>query len=128
MRLYVALAPRSDLLRTTRVCLATPVSRSTWTSSSRPRPHRTVQKRLIMAIDSKTNVRELMGHSHSHAHGHSHDTTLLTGNKNDAGVRITRIGLYVNIGMAVSKGLGGYMFNSKAYVVLGVRQKRMCHD
>lgn len=73
-----------------------------------------------MAINSKTNVRELMGHSHSHAHGHSHDTTLLTGNKNDAGVRITRIGLYVNIGMAVSKGLGGYMFNSKAYVLLGV--------
>ena len=52
------------------------------------------------------------GHSHSH---HSHDNTYLTStNKNDAGVRITRIGLYVNLGMAIFKGIGGYAFNSKA--------------
>jgi divalent metal cation (Fe/Co/Zn/Cd) transporter len=38
---------------------------------------------------------------------------LLSKNKNDAGVRITRIGLYVNLGMAVSKGIGGYAFHSQ---------------
>lgn len=57
--------------------------------------------------------------SHSHARGHAghahhHDNSfLLSKNKNDAGVRITRIGLYVNLGMAVSKGFGGYVFNSQ---------------
>jgi len=56
--------------------------------------------------------------SHSgHSHGHTHDNTYLTStNKNDAGVRITRLGLYVNLGMAVSKGIGGYYFNSQALV------------
>jgi hypothetical protein len=36
------------------------------------------------------------GHAgHSHGHAHSHDNTFLVSkNKNDAGVRITRIGLY----------------------------------
>lgn len=48
-------------------------------------------------------------------HSHSHDNSYLTSaNKNDAGVRITRIGLYVNLGMAIAKGIGGYYFNSKA--------------
>jgi hypothetical protein len=52
----------------------------------------------------------------SHAgHSHNHDNAYLTStNKNDAGVRITRIGLYVNLGMAIAKGIGGYYFNSKA--------------
>ncbi|KAF2157738.1 hypothetical protein K461DRAFT_264599 [Myriangium duriaei CBS 260.36] len=69
-------------------------------------------------------VRTHTDHSHSHGHGHSHglghhhhhhDTTYLTStNKNDPGVRITRIGLYVNLGMAVGKGIGGYVFNSQA--------------
>lgn len=71
-----------------------------------------------------------MGHSHGHGHGHghshNHDTTLLTGNKNDPGVRITRIGLYVNVGMAISKGIGGYVFNSKAYVYNDHRP--LCYD
>ncbi|KAH9826852.1 mitochondrial metal transporter 2-like [Teratosphaeria destructans] len=35
-------------------------------------------------------------------------------NRADPGVRITRIGLYVNVGMAVGKGVGGYIFNSQA--------------
>lgn len=56
-----------------------------------------------------------MGHSHSH--GHHHDNTFLTSkNKDDPGVRITKIGLYVNVGMAISKGIGGYAFNSQACV------------
>ncbi|KAH0386621.1 hypothetical protein KCU92_g2472, partial [Aureobasidium melanogenum] len=54
------------------------------------------------------------GHSH-HGHHHHHDTTYLTStDKNDAGVRITRVGLFVNLGMAIAKGIGGYVFNSKA--------------
>ena len=52
------------------------------------------------------------GHSHSH-----HDNTYLTStNKKDPGVRITRVGLYVNFGMVVSKGIGGYVFHSQALV------------
>lgn len=53
-----------------------------------------------------------MGHSHAH---HHHDNTYLTsGNKSDPGVRITRTGLYVNLGMAIAKGAGGVVFNSQA--------------
>ncbi|CAK7267203.1 mitochondrial metal transporter [Sporothrix epigloea] len=61
------------------------------------------------------------GHSHSHGlfshHHHSHDNAYLTSqNKNDSGVRITRIGLYSNLGMALAKGAGGYFFNSQSMV------------
>jgi divalent metal cation (Fe/Co/Zn/Cd) transporter len=62
---------------------------------------------------SLTQTRGHAGHSHSH----KHDNTYLTSaNKNDAGVRITKIGLFVNLGMAVGKGIGGYMFHSQALV------------
>lgn len=64
------------------------------------------------------NSQQVRAHSHSHGHGHHHhhhDTTFLTSaNRNDPGVKITRVGLYVNLGMAVAKGAGGYMFNSQA--------------
>ncbi|KAI8228831.1 Mitochondrial metal transporter 2 [Colletotrichum sp. SAR 10_99] len=40
----------------------------------------------------------------------------LSGLSNDAGVRITRIGLYSNLGMAIAKGAGGYAFGSQAMV------------
>lgn len=64
-----------------------------------------------MAALTTTQTRSHAGHSHHH----HHDNTYLTStNKNDAGVRITRIGLYSNLGMAVAKGVGGYMFNSQA--------------
>lgn len=63
------------------------------------------------AMTTQTQTRSHVGHSHHH---HHHDNTfLLSKNKNDAGVRITRIGLYVNLGMAVGKGVGGYVFNSQ---------------
>lgn len=63
------------------------------------------------AMTTQTQTRSHAGHSHHH---HHHDNTfLLSKNKSDAGVRITRIGLYVNLGMAVSKGVGGYVFNSQ---------------
>jgi divalent metal cation (Fe/Co/Zn/Cd) transporter len=65
-----------------------------------------------MAALSQTQTRSHGGHSHHH-----HDNTYLTStNKNDAGVRITRIGLYSNLGMAVAKGVGGYVFNSQSMI------------
>jgi divalent metal cation (Fe/Co/Zn/Cd) transporter len=50
-------------------------------------------------------------------HHHHHDNTyLVSSNKKDAGVRITRIGLWSNLGMAVGKGVGGYLFNSQSMI------------
>lgn len=65
-----------------------------------------------MAALTTTQTRSHAGHSHHH-----HDNTYLTSkNKNDAGVRITRIGLYSNLGMAIAKGIGGYAFNSQSMI------------
>lgn len=83
-----------------------------YTSSKLPpalRSHRPYLAALMSSSTAKSQVREHAGHAHNH------DSTYLTSaNKNDAGVRITRVGLYVNLGMAIAKGLGGYYFNSKA--------------
>jgi hypothetical protein len=71
---------------------------------------------LLLPAMSATKVQQQRGHAgHSHGgHHHHHDNTYLTStNKNDAGVRITRIGLYVNLCMAISKGIGGYVFHSQ---------------
>ncbi|KAI9795732.1 MAG: hypothetical protein M1835_005295 [Candelina submexicana] len=66
---------------------------------------------------SSTQTRAHSGHSYAHHHHHHHDNTYLTSaNRNDAGVRITRIGLFVNLGMAIGKGIGGYYFHSQALV------------
>ena len=68
------------------------------------------------AMTSSSQARGHAGHSHLHHHHHHHhhdNSFLLSQDKNDAGVRITRVGLYVNLGMAVSKGFGGYVFNSQ---------------
>ncbi|KAL8910826.1 MAG: hypothetical protein Q9171_003915 [Xanthocarpia ochracea] len=68
-------------------------------------------------MTSLTHNRLHAGHSHSHGQHHHHDNTYLTStNKKNAGVRITRIGLYVNLLMAVCKGTAGYVFNSQALV------------
>ena len=71
-----------------------------------------------MATDPQTTLGQVRTHmGHSHSHDHNHDNTYLTStNKSDPGVRITRIGLYVNLGMAIAKGFGGYVFNSQASV------------
>ncbi|KAK9459593.1 uncharacterized protein V1516DRAFT_680326 [Lipomyces oligophaga] len=54
-------------------------------------------------------------HSLFHSHTHTHDNTLLiSSDTSNPGVRITRVGLAVNVGMAVVKGIGGYVFNSKS--------------
>lgn len=71
------------------------------------------RRRPALAMASVTQHRHHGGHSH--AHGHSHDNTYLTSaDKADAGVRITRIGLYINFLMAVGKGIGGYLLNSQS--------------
>lgn len=63
---------------------------------------------------------------HSHGHHHHHDNTYLTSkNKADAGVRITRLGLYTNVGMAIGKGIGGWYFNSQALVVIPTPREKM---
>ncbi|KAH8894757.1 hypothetical protein GQ53DRAFT_642428 [Thozetella sp. PMI_491] len=69
-------------------------------------------------VTTTTTTTQTRGHGgHSHSHHHHHDNVYLTSqNKNDAGVRITRIGLYSNLGMAIAKGVGGYAFNSQAMV------------
>ncbi|EXJ57047.1 hypothetical protein A1O7_07391 [Cladophialophora yegresii CBS 114405] len=74
-----------------------------------------------MAASQKSTRQQTRSHAgHSHGHGHSHDNTYLTSqNRNDAGVRITRIGLFVNLGMALGKGIGGVMFHSQALVADG---------
>ena len=64
-----------------------------------------------------TGVQHRAHSGHSHSHHHHHDNSYLTStNRNDAGVKVTRLGLYVNVGMAISKGIGGYYFNSQALV------------
>ena len=71
----------------------------------------------MATIGTTQTTRSHGGHSHSHHHHHHHDNAYLTSqNKNDAGVRITRIGLFSNLGMAIAKGVGGYAFNSQAMV------------
>ena len=66
----------------------------------------------------RTMASTIQARLHSgHSHSHQHDNTYLTStNRKDAGVRITRLGLFVNLGMAFSKGIGGYYFNSQALV------------
>ena len=78
--------------------------------------HDPLRRQSPFTMTSLTQTRQHGGHSHSHAH-HQHDNTyLVSTNKKDAGVRITRIGLYVNFLMAVGKGLGGYFLNSQSLI------------
>jgi hypothetical protein len=58
-------------------------------------------------------------HGSSHGHHHHNSSYLTSSNKKDPAVRITRIGLFVNLGMAIGKGIGGYYFNSQALVADG---------
>lgn len=71
-------------------------------------------------MDARSKHDDHHHHSHGlghHHHHHPHDNAYLTSkNKADAGVRITRIGLYSNLAMAIAKGIGGYMFYSHAMV------------
>jgi divalent metal cation (Fe/Co/Zn/Cd) transporter len=65
---------------------------------------------------TQTQNRSHGSHGHHH-HKHGGENVYLTSkNTKDAGVRITRIGLFVNLGMALGKGIGGYAFNSQALI------------
>lgn len=76
-----------------------------------------LRKPLIFTPAKLAPSQQQRGHSNGHGHHHHHDNTYLTSkNKADAGVRITRLGLYTNAGMAIFKGIGGWYFNSQALV------------
>ena len=97
------------------ISLAIPSSFITYHStplSFTPSSH--LRRRSSPMMTSTTLARPHSAHSHQH---HHHDNTyLVSTNKRDAGVRITRIGLYVNFCMAIGKGLGGYFFNSQSLI------------
>lgn len=65
--------------------------------------------------DDHDHTHTLFGHSHHHQHNELLSTSLES-IKSNPGVRITWIGLFVNVGMAISKGLGGVYFHSQALV------------
>ena len=122
--------PRNDLLnlhlhlltRPHRRLFRTKIFKSSASSSSALEPNSSLPLSgvncvglpdALPAMTSLTQTRQHTGHSHSHHHDNAY---LTSSNRKDAGVRITRIGLYVNLGMAVGKGIGGYYFNSQALV------------
>lgn len=88
-------------------------------------------KSLINGLMSHTHSHEtasvhhhdhthLQEHSHEHGHSHTHsmNNPLLVMNKEEirknAAVRITWVGLGINVGIAVSKFFGGIVFHSQA--------------
>lgn len=111
----IDLQSRVTTTSTARLALATSAfvrSRLQWSQLAHQRRDSPCSSQSIMAMDFLGQVRSHAGHSHGH---HHHDNTFLTSkNKDDSGVKITRIGLYVNLGMAIGKGIGGYAFNSQA--------------
>lgn len=73
-----------------------------------------------MSQHDETHTHSHDGHLHSmlsHLHSHHQPNELLTGGVlSNPAVRITWIGLLVNVGMAASKGVGGVYFHSQALV------------
>lgn len=100
--------PQSYTSTSTTSCAGRPLN---WSSTI----HR-MRHLYPSTMTTTTQTRSHAGHSHHHHHHHD-NSLLLSKNKNDAGVRITKIGLYVNLGMAISKGVGGYIFNSQGETV-----------
>ena len=100
------------------ISLAIPPSFITCQSTSLsfiPSSH--LRRRSNPVMTPTTPARPHSAHSHQHQQHHHHDNTyLVSTNKRDAGVRITRVGLYVNFCMAIGKGLGGYFFNSQSLI------------
>lgn len=102
------------LQTTTRPTASKRLPSSTVTSSLQLNWANTVFRKRDHLPLAMATAEQTRGHSHSHGHHHHHDNSyLVSSNKNDAGVRITRVGLYVNLGMAIGKGVGGYAFNSQ---------------
>jgi hypothetical protein len=113
------LHPRLLLRNTARSCTG---SRQLSISVRRP-SHRNTTALYNRCRPSLRHMPKIMatserGHAGGGHHHHHHDNTyLVSKDKNDAGVRITRIGLLVNFGMAVGKGVGGYVFHSQGKLV-----------
>ncbi|KAL1884794.1 mitochondrial metal transporter [Paecilomyces lecythidis] len=117
---------RSRCSRQLRVLCTPAVSRARWhradNSFSSPSPSHSSNVPVhtshpltpvpLMAIQTRSHA----GHGHGHHHHHHDNVYLTSSNKNDAGVRITRIGLLVNLAMAIGKFVGGYIFHSQALV------------
>ena len=93
---------------------ATPSSFTSCHNTPLLQPPSTYLRRRLDLTMASTTARPHSGHSHQHHH--NDNTYLVSTNKNDAGVRITRIGLYVNFCMALAKGLGGYFLNSQSLI------------
>lgn len=72
--------------------------------------HTTIALHLMT---TSSRIRYQVGHIHSHQYRGHTNTLLLPKDKKDDGLRITEIGLYVNLSMVITKGLGGYVFNSR---------------
>jgi hypothetical protein len=66
-----------------------------------------------MALKGRASRGQQVRLHSGHSHNHEDRSFLVSPNKQDAGVRITRIGLFVNLGMAIGKGIGGYVFHSQ---------------
>lgn len=93
--------------------------RFTSAEQSRGLGHTTTRPSLtssLLPVTNMTSLKHARDHG-GHSHHHHHDNTyLVSSNKNDAGVKITRIGLFVNLAMAIGKGVGGYAFHSQALI------------
>lgn len=77
-------------------------------------PHRSA-----MAFTQKRLSHQNHSVPSSPIHNHSPSNNkifLTTRNKKDAGAKITRLGLYSNLAMAIAKGIGGYAFNSQSMI------------
>mgnify|MGYP003365590101 CR=1 FL=1 len=59
-----------------------------------------------------------LSHTHSHSHSHSEPNELLVASiteiRKNSGVRITWVGLIINVGIALGKFVGGIVFHSQA--------------
>ena len=67
---------------------------------------------------SHQNNNNISLHSHDHAHSHTHANTMLVLDaeeiRKNAGVRVTWIGLGINVAIAIGKFVGGIVFHSQA--------------
>lgn len=103
-------AKRNHSIRTSHGFLVNQISQR-WRCNTILHPSSTLLKKPRRSSSSIMMATQVRNHG---GHQHHHDNTYLTSrNKNDAGVRITRIGLYVNFCMAIGKGVGGYAFQSQ---------------
>lgn len=87
--------------------------RASLLSHARPRSLRRLTPTTLPSMATQTRDHSGRGPHHHHHHDNVYLTSM---NKNDAGVRITRIGLVANLAMAIGKFIGGYVFHSQALV------------